>query len=143
MTAIDVGDPGQAASAPRCVTIVYRRGKTEMTASPYEQDLAQTDGVLIRANLMPVAVESRNGTVSGVTFEHTRSEGGKLVGTGETLHARRRQVFTAIGQMLTTADLVRRRRSRSRTAASPSTASAAPASPASGPAAIASPAAAI
>jgi dihydropyrimidine dehydrogenase (NAD+) subunit PreT len=60
--------------------------------------------VLIRENLMPVAVESRSGSVSGVTFEHTRSEGGKLVGTGERVTLATDQVLTAIGQLLKTAD---------------------------------------
>jgi dihydropyrimidine dehydrogenase (NAD+) subunit PreT len=87
------------------VTIAYRRAKIAMPASPYEQDVAQVRGVLIRENLMPVAVESQNGTVSGVTFEHTRSKGGKFVGTGERITLATDQVLTAIGQMLTTADL--------------------------------------
>ena len=67
------------------MTIAYRRAKIDMPASPYEQDVAQVRGVLIRENLMPVAIESQNGSVSGVTFEHTRSEGGRLVGTGERI----------------------------------------------------------
>jgi dihydropyrimidine dehydrogenase (NAD+) subunit PreT len=40
-----------------------------------------------------------------VTFEHTRSEGGKLVGTGERITLAADQVLTAIGQTLKTADL--------------------------------------
>ena len=84
MTAIDAATQAKLLGA-ECVTIAYRRAKTEMPASPYEQDVAQVRGVLIRENLMPVALESRNGTVSGVTFEHTRSEGGELVGTGERI----------------------------------------------------------
>ena len=43
----------QAARAPRSVTIVYRRGQEQMNASAYEQELAQTDGVLIRHWLQP------------------------------------------------------------------------------------------
>ena len=105
MTAIDAATQAKLLGA-ECVTIAYRRGKVDMPASPYEQDVAQVRGVLIRENLMPVAVESQNGTVSGVTFEHTRSdEGGRLAGTGERITLAADQVLTAIGQMLKTADL--------------------------------------
>jgi dihydropyrimidine dehydrogenase (NAD+) subunit PreT len=104
MTAIDAATQAKLLGA-ECVTIAYRRGKPDMPASPYEQEVAQVRGVLIRENLMPVAVESRNGTVSGVTFEHTSSEGGRLAGTGERITLATDQVLTAIGQMLKTADL--------------------------------------
>ena len=40
-----------------------------------------------------------------MTFEHTRSEGGKLVGTGERITLAADQVLTAIGQLLTTSEL--------------------------------------
>jgi glutamate synthase (NADPH/NADH) small chain len=71
-----------------------------MPASVYEQDVAQTRGVLIRENLMPVAIESRDGAVTAITFEQTRSEDGRIVGTGtrETLPAD--QILVAIGQAL-------------------------------------------
>ena len=104
MTAIDAATQAKLLGA-ECVTIAYRRGKVDMPASPYEQDVAQVRGVLIRENLMPVAVESQNGRSSGVTFEHTRSEGGRLAGTGERITLAADQVLTAIGQMLKTADL--------------------------------------
>ena len=104
MTAIDAATQAKLLGA-ECVTIAYRRAKVDMPASPYEQDVAQVRGVLIRENLMPVALESRNGTVSGVTFEHTRTEGGRLVGTGERITLVADQVLTAIGQLLTMADL--------------------------------------
>jgi glutamate synthase (NADPH/NADH) small chain len=104
MTAIDAATQAKLLGA-ECVTIAYRRAKIDMPASPYEQDVAQVRGVLIRENLMPVAVESRNGTVTGVTFEHARAEGGRLVGTGERITLAADQVLTAIGQTLKTADL--------------------------------------
>jgi glutamate synthase (NADPH/NADH) small chain len=104
MTAIDAATQAKLLGA-ECVTIAYRRAKVDMPASPYEQDVAQVRGVLIREHLMPVALESRNGTVSGVTFEHTRTEGGRLVGTGERITLAADQVLTAIGQMLKTSEL--------------------------------------
>ena len=104
MTAIDAATQAKLLGA-ECVTIVYRRSKAEMPASSYEQDVAQVRGVLIRENLIPVAIESRNGAVSGVTFEHSRSEGGRLVGAGDRITLVADQVLTAIGQVLKTADL--------------------------------------
>jgi dihydropyrimidine dehydrogenase (NAD+) subunit PreT len=104
MTAIDAATQAKLLGA-ECVTIAYRRAKADMPASPYEQDVAQVRGVLIRENLMPIAVESRDGAVTGVTFEHTRTEGGRLVGTGERITLAADQVLTAIGQLLTTTEL--------------------------------------
>ena len=71
-----------------------------MNASRYEQELAQTDGVLIRHWLKPVELTSRDGVTTGIIFEYTKLEGGKLVGTGERLMLACDQVFKAIGQRL-------------------------------------------
>ena len=79
---------------------MYRRGAEAMNASRYEQELAQTDGVLIRHWLKPVALASHAGVMTGITFEYTRIEGGRLVGTGEQLALACDQVFKAIGQRL-------------------------------------------
>jgi dihydropyrimidine dehydrogenase (NAD+) subunit PreT len=101
MTAIDVAVQVKRLGA-ELVTIVYRRGQEHMKASGYEQELAQTNGVLIRTWAKPVALEG-NGAVSAVVFEKTREEGGKLVGAGETFRLDADVVFTAIGQVLTPA----------------------------------------
>jgi dihydropyrimidine dehydrogenase (NAD+) subunit PreT len=103
MTAIDMATQAKRIGAEE-VTIVYRRGEEAMNASRYEQELAQTDGVLIRHWLRPVALASRAGAVTGITFEYTRLEDGKLVGTGERLSLACDQVFKAIGQKLDDAD---------------------------------------
>jgi glutamate synthase (NADPH/NADH) small chain len=99
MTAIDVAVQVKRLGA-ELVTIVYRRGQEHMKASGYEQELAQTNGVLIRTWAKPVALEG-NGSVSGIVFETTRDEGGRLAGTGETFRLDADVVFTAIGQLLT------------------------------------------
>ncbi|HXW18873.1 MAG TPA: NAD(P)-dependent oxidoreductase [Roseiarcus sp.] len=101
MTAIDIATQIKRLGA-ELVTIVYRRGQEDMKASRYEQELAQTDGVLIRTWARPVALEGA-GAVSGVVFERTQEEGGKLVGAGETFRLDADMVFTAIGQTLTPA----------------------------------------
>jgi dihydropyrimidine dehydrogenase (NAD+) subunit PreT len=104
MTAIDAATQAKLLGA-ECVTIVYRRAKAAMPASEYEQAVAQVRGVLIRENLMPVAIESRDGVVTGVTFEHARCDGGRLIGTGERVTLAADQVLTAIGQTLRGSDL--------------------------------------
>jgi glutamate synthase (NADPH/NADH) small chain len=99
MTAIDIATQAKRLGAEE-VTIVYRRGAEAMNASRYEQELAQTSGVLIRHWLRPVVLESRAGAVTAITFEYTRLEDGRVVGTGERLTLACDQVFKAIGQKL-------------------------------------------
>jgi glutamate synthase (NADPH/NADH) small chain len=100
MTAIDVAVQAKLLGA-ELVTIVYRRGQEHMKASGYEQELAQTHGVLIRTWARPVTLEGAGGKVSGAVFETTRDEGGKLVGAGQSFRIEADMVFSAIGQLLT------------------------------------------
>jgi dihydropyrimidine dehydrogenase (NAD+) subunit PreT len=99
MTAIDVAVQSKRLGAED-VTVVYRRGADAMKASEYERDLAQTNGVLIRTEAMPIALLGDAGKVTGVTFERTRETEGRLSGTGETYTIPADMVFTAIGQVL-------------------------------------------
>ncbi len=97
MTAIDVAVQCKRLGAED-VTIVYRRGRDQMGASGYEQDLAQTGGVRIRDWAKPVRFVGK-GMVTRVEFENTR-EGPdrRLEGTGETFAMNADVVFKAIGQ---------------------------------------------
>jgi len=104
MTAIDIATQTKKLGADE-VTIVYRRGKDQMSASPYEQDVAQTHGVTIRHWMRPVEVVAIGGNLSAVKLEYTRLDGGKLVGTGETVTLPCDQLFKAIGQSFVPADL--------------------------------------
>jgi glutamate synthase (NADPH/NADH) small chain len=97
MTAIDIASQSKRLGAEE-VTIVYRRGPDRMGASEYERELAQTDGVTIRFNAMPKKLETADGRVTGITFEYTAEEGGRLKGTGETFTLQADMVFKAIGQ---------------------------------------------
>jgi glutamate synthase (NADPH/NADH) small chain len=97
MTAIDIASQSKRLGAEE-VTIVYRRGPERMGASDYERELAQTDGVTIRFNAMPRRLETANGRVSGLTFEYTAEEDGRLKGSGETFTLQADMVFKAIGQ---------------------------------------------
>ena len=97
MTAIDIASQTKRLGA-ESVTIAYRRGQPQMNASDYEQEVAQTDGVLIRTWLKPARLVSEAGNLVAVELEYTKQEAGGLVGTGERLTLPCDQLFTAIGQ---------------------------------------------
>jgi dihydropyrimidine dehydrogenase (NAD+) subunit PreT len=100
MTAVDAAVQSKLLGAEQ-VTIAYRRGREAMSASRYEQDLAASHGVKLLFNVMPKAVHG-NGAATEVELEYTTVADGKLTGTGETLRISADQVFSAIGQTLTT-----------------------------------------
>lgn len=97
MTAIDVAVQAKLLGAEE-VTICYRRGKEQMNASMFEQDLAAATGVTIRHWLAPRRVLAEEGGTTGIELEYTRLDGETLVGTGETITLAADQVFKAIGQ---------------------------------------------
>ena len=99
MTAIDAGVQSKLLGAED-VTICYRRGKEQMGASDYEQDLASSKGVLIRHWVAPKRVVVQSGKVTGLELEYMELRDGTLVGTGETTVIECDQVFKAIGQTL-------------------------------------------
>lgn len=98
MTAVDAAVQARLLGAEN-VTIAYRRGRDAMPASRYEQDLAASHGVKLMFNVMPMAVQGAD-NVAGIGLEYTKVEGGRVVGTGETLTLAADQVFKAIGQTL-------------------------------------------
>lgn len=98
MTAIDAAVQSKLLGAED-VTIVYRRGQEAMNASPYEQDLAQTNGVKIKHWARPVRVVD-DSTRRGIEFEYTRQGASGLEGTGETFVIKADMAFAAIGQTL-------------------------------------------
>lgn len=99
MTAIDAAVQSKLLGAEE-VTICYRRGKENMNASEFEQDLAASKGVLIRHWLKPREIHHKDGHVSAIELEYTHVENGSLKGTGHTLVIPCDQVLTAIGQKL-------------------------------------------
>ena len=104
MTAIDIATQTKKLGAED-VTIVYRRGKDQMSASSHEQDVAQTQGVTIRHWMRPVEFLHAGGSLVGVKLEYTRLQDGKLAGTGETLTMPCDQLFKAIGQIFVPDDI--------------------------------------
>lgn len=98
MTAIDIAVQSKALGAEE-VTMVYRRGQEHMNASRYEQQFAQTRGVMLRHWSMPRRLLETAGRVRAIEFESTRiGADGKLAGTGQTYTLDADVVFKAIGQ---------------------------------------------
>lgn len=100
MTAIDAAVQSKLLGAED-VSVVYRRAQAQMNASQYEQELAQTNGVLLKTQLQPKQIVSDAGVVHGVEFEYTQMQNGSLTGTGETIIVPCDSVLMAIGQSLT------------------------------------------
>jgi dihydropyrimidine dehydrogenase (NAD+) subunit PreT len=99
MTAVDAAVQSKLLGA-RTVSLVYRRGRGQMPASRYEQDLAAAHGVHLVFNAKPARINGAN-TVESMAFEYTATdETGRLVGTGETFEIPADQVLEAIGQWL-------------------------------------------
>lgn len=100
MTAVDAAVQSKLLGAQN-VTIAYRRGRDQMGASSYEQDLAASKGVQILTYAQPVAIHG-NGAASEIELEYTSSSEAGLQGTGERFKMPADQIFLAIGQSLTT-----------------------------------------
>ena len=99
MTAVDAAVQSRKLGAEE-VTMVYRRGPADMSASGHEQEWAQKNGVLIRHWAAPAELLTRGTHIAGVRFAMTRVEGGKLVETGESFTLEADMVLKAIGQTL-------------------------------------------
>lgn len=99
MTAVDAAVQSKLLGAEE-VTMVYRRGKEQMSASEFEQDLAAAKGVTIRHWMAPKRVLTDGAKVTGIELAYTALVDGKLVETGEVVSIPADQVFKAIGQTL-------------------------------------------
>jgi len=82
----------------REVTMVYRRGVEGLSASPYEQEWAQKNGVQLRCWAAPRQILAEGGVLKGVEFAVTAERDGKLVETGERFTIEADLVLKAIGQ---------------------------------------------
>jgi dihydropyrimidine dehydrogenase (NAD+) subunit PreT len=98
MTAVDAAVQSKYLGAEE-VTIVYRRDRERMSASRYEQELAQTAGVRIVCNATPLRMVA-NGAVAGVEFAYTAPSDASPVPGPEAFLLDADQVLTAIGQTL-------------------------------------------
>jgi glutamate synthase (NADPH/NADH) small chain len=99
-TAIDIAVQSKRLGAED-VTLVYRRGPDQMSATWHEQEFAQVNGVKIKHWAKPVRLISQQGAVREIEFEYTQLDGqGRLIGTGETFSMLCDVIFKAIGQRL-------------------------------------------
>lgn len=104
-TAIDIAIQAKRLGA-ECVTLAYRRGPDNMTATEWEQEFAQVNGVVVRHWAQPKKLIGRHGHVVAVEFECTQlDDKGKLMGTGDAFTVQADQVFKAIGQTFVPAPL--------------------------------------
>ena len=104
-TAIDIAVQIKKLGAEN-VTIVYRRGLEQMGATDFEQQVAQTNGVLIKTLAKPARIISKSGQLSAVEFEYTAlDDNGRVSGTGEHFTLTADQMFKAIGQSFDPAPL--------------------------------------
>jgi glutamate synthase (NADPH/NADH) small chain len=100
-TAIDIAVQTKKLGAED-VTLVYRRGPGQMSATDHEQEFAQINGVKIKHWAQPIRLIGKGGSIAGVEFEYTRLDAdGRLAGTGEKFTLECDQLFKAIGQTLT------------------------------------------
>ena len=102
-TAIDIAVQVRKLGA-EFVTLVYRRGMGDMGATDHEQEIAQTNGVLIKPWARPHRILASESGLSAVVFEYTRKDAdGRLEGTGEYFTLEADQAFKAIGQKFNSA----------------------------------------
>ena len=97
MTAVDAAVQSKLLGAED-VTILYRRGASQMKASGFEQQLAQIKGVKIKHWVAPRHVIVEDGKTVGLRCEYVREASGTLTGTGETFDIAADMIFKAIGQ---------------------------------------------
>ncbi len=93
-TAVDAAIQAKRLGAEE-VTLVYRRGRGQMGATAWEQELAQTNGVVLKTFAAPTAIDD-----AGITFGRTRLDGGALTGTGERFTLPADRILKAVGQTL-------------------------------------------
>ena len=99
-TAIDAAIQSKLLGAAE-VTMAYRRGPGQMSATGYEQQLAKSSGVVVRDWLAPKKIKVSAGKVAGIEFVVTRLDAkGKLVETKDKVAIACDMVLKAVGQTL-------------------------------------------
>ncbi|MDP6967535.1 MAG: NAD(P)-dependent oxidoreductase [Gammaproteobacteria bacterium] len=94
MTAIDIAIQIKRLGAAN-VTMAYRRGKENMSASLEEQEFALNEGVRIVHWAQPVGLQTNKGFITGVEFKATNTP------DSDSYTMAADMVFKAIGQSLT------------------------------------------
>lgn len=97
MTAVDAAVQAKKLGATS-VTMVYRRGASDMGASAYEQNFARENGVHIEHWGAPTGIATTHGAVRAVQFARTAMVDGRLQATAEHFEVEADLVLRAIGQ---------------------------------------------
>ena len=97
MTSIDAAVQSRLLGAEQ-VTIVYRRGPKEMSASIEELRWAQVNGVSIRYWARPADLLTHHDELIGIRFLRTGLQAGRRVETDEAFTLEADMVLSAIGQ---------------------------------------------
>jgi glutamate synthase (NADPH/NADH) small chain len=99
-TAIDAAIQSKLLGADE-VTMAYRRGPEQMSATGYEQQLAKSSAVVVRDWLAPKKIKGSAGRVTAIDFVRTKLDAkGKLVETKEVVTIPCDMVLKAVGQTL-------------------------------------------
>ena len=97
-TAIDIACQSKRLGADE-VTLVYRRGTEEMSATSHEQAFARNNGIRIITWARPSSIESIQGKLQTVTFTRTiMNDDGLLKDTNEQFRLSTDTLYKAIGQ---------------------------------------------
>ncbi|WP_257274365.1 MULTISPECIES: NAD(P)-dependent oxidoreductase [unclassified Endozoicomonas] len=100
-TAIDIACQMRRLGAEE-VTLAYRRGIQQMSATHHEQLFAKENGVRIIPWMKPTGFESKAGQLRGVRFVRTaEAPTGELIETGEQITMTADRAYKAIGQTIT------------------------------------------
>jgi glutamate synthase (NADPH/NADH) small chain len=106
-TAIDAVTQAKRLGADTA-TIIYRRGPDEMSAYPFEYELAKTDGATFLFDTVPVEVVAHDGHVAGLRLAKTALRDGRVTVVPETAWVEPfDMVLKAVGQEKQTGLLTR------------------------------------
>ncbi|MEL0629813.1 NAD(P)-dependent oxidoreductase [Psychromonas aquatilis] len=83
------------------VTLVYRRGEEQMSATSHEQQIAKNHQVRIKTWSQPSKINVDNeGALTSMTFNKTYLDEGKLISSDEAFDIPCSAVFKAVGQKM-------------------------------------------
>lgn len=83
------------------VTLVYRRGEAQMSATEHEQQIAKNHEVRIKTWSQPEEIKlDDDGQLAAISFRKTYTEDGKLKTTDEVFDVPCSAIFKAVGQKM-------------------------------------------
>lgn len=99
-TAVDAAVQARRLGADE-VTLVYRRGAENMSATVVEREWAQTNGVTVRLWAAPIQIVQENGVLAGVEFAkgHSNLDGKAIYSAEDTFFIPADMLLKAVGQI--------------------------------------------